>query len=231
MKKSRKIILAAAISLVILGIGIFFSLKAGRFQKSEKISVKIPQESPSLKLEAVSFITPHHLAAEELIDGIFKKAAEINKKARVERIVLLSPNHENISRGWAIVAEKDWMTKGDLVEADKKAIALLREKKSLFALDNEAFEKEHGISNLLPYVKKHFPSAKIVPIMIRDGLPQKKAEEILEVFAQNFETGTMVILSADFSHYIGQTAGRMHDQESLRAIESFDYEKMQKLGY
>ncbi len=228
MQRQKKIV-------AIFAAGLFFAMMGGIFARDNRIEKSIPENkifetSPKTALpEAVSFISPHHLVARKLIENIFQKTAQINKNHEIKKIVLISPNHNNIGRGWAVLADNDWEIEGGKIDADKKMIRTLAEEADIFSLDNEAFEQEHGIKNLLPFAKKYFPQAEITPIMLRDGLSSSKAEKIANLLADNSDSGTVVILSADFSHYIGQTASEMHDQISLDSINNFNYKKISRI--
>lgn len=228
MNKQQKIIffiLAVSLAIVLSG-GFWWKNAARKVVVESGISSK---DRKTVPLKAVSFISPHHLVAEKLIENIFQKTSEVNKDAEIKRVILLSPNHENIGRGWGIVADKNWNTKNGIIENDPEAVKIILARKDLFALDNNAFSLEHGILDLLPFVKKYFPEARVVPIMLQGGLPSEKAAEIAELLAKNFGAETIVALSADFSHYIGKTASTLHDEKSIEAMENFDYAKIQKL--
>lgn len=228
MDKRKKIILIIiAVSLAAFLSGDFW--RENHVRKIVAESVFSPRNKETAPLGAVSFISPHHLAAEKMIENIFRKVSEVDKGVKIKRVILLSPNHENIGHGWGIVADKDWDTKNGMIKADQEAADIILRKKTLFVPDNDAFALEHGILNLLPFVKKYFPEAQIVPIMLRDGLSAEKADEIAKLLADNFGSETIMVLSADFSHYIGKTASIMHDREAIEAIETLDYGKNKKL--
>lgn len=222
------------ISLVI-GVFLLITLMSWHFLPAYQTKkVFFETEVPEVKKEiasvgAVSFISPHHLVAEKLIENIFQKTAEINKNVKIKRIILFSPDHGNLSYGWGIISQNNWSTVLGEINSDSEATEILLKEKDIFTLNEPAFEDEHGIKNLLPFVKKYFGEAEIVPILLKEGLPADKIKRIGELFIKNFNENTIIILSADFSHSIGKTASEMHDQKSLKAMENFDYEKIKNL--
>jgi len=179
-------------------------------------------------LGTVAFISPHHLVAEKMIDEIFAKTAEKNSGSEIERIVLISPNHFNLGNGWIIASDKNWETKNGKIEADFLGIEKIRKTEG-FNVDEKVFQGEHGIENLLPFVAKHFPDVKIIPLMIKDGFPLEASEKFAKVLAENFPQKTLVILSSDFSHELEQNISEFHDQKAIEVIENGEYDKIHNL--
>lgn len=188
----------------------------------------ILQEKTS-SLKAVSFISPHHLVAEGIIGRIFEKASDLDRGENIKRVIVISPNHFNKGYGWAIIPKNGSVLGESGLILDTAAAKELSVSKELFQEDNDSFSSEHGVSNLLPFSKKYFPSAKILPIMIRDGLSPDDSEKIAKMLSEKFGADSIMVLSADFSHYIGQAAGEMHDKKTIEAISDFDFGKFDDL--
>lgn len=175
-----------------------------------------------------SFIVPHHLVAEDLIEEIFAKVAQENRDKKIKRIILISPNHFNAGDGWINVADKKWSIDNDSVVADGVFIKKLKESK-LARVDNNAFEREHGVEAQIPFIKKYFPNVPIVPISIKDGFPLKKVEELADFLSKNSSDNSLMILSADFSHYLDKNISDLHDKKAISEIQSFNYENIYNL--
>lgn len=183
-------------------------------------------------LEVTSFITPHHLIADELIDEIFGKVASLNKGQKIDRIILVSPNHFNIGEGSVLLSDKKWKIEiekqGFSIRADKGAIDKLLIETGFVYKDNEAFYKEHGIFGLMPFVGKYFPAVPIIPIIIKDDTP----EEYMMKLASNIaELGgnTVLILSSDFSHFLDKNISNFHDRKAISVIDNMNYDKVYDL--
>lgn len=220
MNKKRKVI----ISIAIVGILIFGIFRVVKLEKNNK---EIYFETVS-SLEAVSLIVPHHLVAEKLIDEAFVKIAEKNKNAKIERVILISPNHFNLGNGWVIASDKNWETKNGQIEADAISLEKIKNIEGV-NVEKEAFQKEHGIENILPFVAKYFSGAKVIPLMIKDGFPLEKSENLAGELARNFPQNTLVILSSDFSHELEKNIAELHNQKTIEVIENKEYEKMGNL--
>lgn len=216
--------------LVLILFLAFTYFHSGIFDSQKIIQAKITEikKEETAPLKAVSFVSPHHLVAEKLIDKIFFRVAEENKNSEIGRIILVSPNHFNLGTGWVIASEADWKVGSGTISADKEFIGNL-EKKGLAHVENGAFQKEHGIENLLPYAAKYFPAAKIVPLMARDGFPSEKVDALAEEISRNSQGKTILILSADFSHYLEKNISRLHDERAISALKSLDSEKASQL--
>ncbi|HFC36086.1 MAG TPA: AmmeMemoRadiSam system protein B, partial [Candidatus Moranbacteria bacterium] len=172
-------------------------------------------------LPAVSFITPHHLVGKKLIAEIFSEVAKKDQKNKIDRIILVSPNHFNIGQGAVIVAGKDLSERGLTFKTDRLAIEKISQA-NFAQIDTDAFYKEHGIRNLLSFSRKYFPGVPVVNIMIKDGTPAKYMTELAKRVS-NIPGNTLVILSSDFSHYLEKNISKQHDRKAVDVISRFDY--------
>jgi len=229
-------VLVSAIILFLLGglMGFFVyqrysEAKLGDSLRLNALGNELSNESLKLRhtvegedqLRVCSFITPHHLVGNKLIDNIFSEAAEQNKGQKIDRIILVSPNHFNVGQGGVIVADGSLQEKGSIFETDK---IMLQE---LLALDfvqgdKNAFYKEHGIRGLLPFVEKYFPDTKLLNIMVKDGTVSNDMEKLAQS-VMGAGGNTLVILSSDFSHYLSRTVSDWHDEKAVDIISNFDY--------
>lgn len=168
MKKAHIICL-----VVILILGIVVSAKMSSLS-IPKIASNISKsfgQKETISREVVSFVSPHHLVAKDLIENIFQKVAAENKNVPVESIILVSPNHKNAGNGWVNVSGETRTVENGTVEPNERLVKFLTDEKLAYRED-AIFHGEHGIENLLPYAKKYFPEAKITPLIVRDGYPE-----------------------------------------------------------
>ncbi len=164
-------------------------------------------------------IVNHHLLAPDLIaEALSKVSSEKNIT-----VVLISPNHFFAGRGQVISSLYDWQTPYGVLEADKQLIKKFQDKR-LLNIEEWPFEKEHGISNLVAFIKKTLPNAKIVPLIVKDTFSIQEGN----VFAENLDKilplDSLVVSSLDFSHYLPSSAADFHDEKSLAVLSNFDYE-------
>ncbi len=188
---------------------------------NELLSDKSRVDIDKKKLPVVSFITPHHLVGEKLIEEIFSEVAEKNQKAKIDRIILVSPNHFNIGTGAVIVAGDELSENNITVKTSPRVIQNIA-KLNFVRVDTDAFYKEHGIRNLLSFSQKYFPDIPVVNMMIKDGAPIEYMTRLAEQI-NNIPGNTLLILSSDFSHYLGENISRQHDRKAVGVIGHFDY--------
>jgi poly-gamma-glutamate synthesis protein (capsule biosynthesis protein) len=227
MKKTYVIsgVAVLILGVIIVGVKIFSSPSIPKV--ADKISeITVKKETTIQKV--VSFVSPHHLVAKDLIEDIFQKVALENGKIIVESIILVSPNHKNAGNGWIAVSGEVRNVENGTVEPNEKLVKFLTDEKLAYRQD-EIFHGEHGIENLFPYAKKYFPQAKITSLLIRDEYPDEKAGELAEKLAGYDFGKTILILSADFSHYAGKTVSDFHDQKSISVLANLELEKAKNM--
>jgi poly-gamma-glutamate synthesis protein (capsule biosynthesis protein) len=178
--------------------------------------------APYLRVTGIT--VPHHLLAADLIARGFWAAAGNS----YERIVMLSPDHFNRSQRPLATTLRHFDTVFGLLENDREATAKLLESSALFE-DSELFEKEHGIAALTPFVKRFFPSAKIVPITISFGASRAEWDKALAVVERLTGPRVLIVQSTDFSHYLSAALALQRDQETLNVIAANDVESLVRL--
>ena len=177
-------------------------------------------------LPIAAFITPHHLVAVRSIEKIFQEVSDTVGGDTIGRVILVSPNHFNIGRDWVIGSDRDWETPSGLLRADTVVIDGLRD--SAF-IGRDIFEREHGIRNILPSVKRYFPQATIVPLALRGGMPDDRVDALAERLGRLSDPHTILIVSADFSHYLDWNFSRFHDEKSIETLDQQDFSHVDSL--
>lgn len=179
------------------------------------------------EFEISAGVVPHHLLARELIENFFNY---LSSKVKPEVIILLSPDHFQAGK----ILESDFITVSPLAEdfhglkIDQKLISNISFENE-FVFENSAIKKEHGILNLLPFIKNHFQDSKIVPILISQTTSKEKVDRLLESLNFHCPDKTLVLASVDFSHYLPKSAAEFHDTKSKRVLINFEKENFQNL--
>lgn len=160
----------------------------------------------------------HHLLAPNLI------AETINTIATTSpvTVVLISPNHFSAGQGQIISSLYKWDTPYGVLDNDCGAISKL-EQQGVLNIDEYPFKKEHGISGIVPFIKKSLPNAKVVPIIIKETLPQNDLYKFVDSLYLTLGNNVLVIGSFDFSHYLPDAVAQFHDKKSISVIKNFDY--------
>jgi len=192
----------------------FFSQK-GFFDNAFK-NINIDKSSKNQEIRGI--IVPHHLLASNLIANAFYSISS----EKIITVVVVSPNHFFASQGQIISSLYDWQTPYGILESDKNFIKQLQANQ-LLNIDEQPFEKEHGISNLVAFIKRTLPNAKIVPLIVKDTLSLKESEIFADNISKILPKDTLFIASLDFSHYLPGQIADFHDAKSLAVLTNFDY--------
>ena len=140
------------------------------------------------------------------------------------RVVLLGPAHRVPFRGIAVPDSQTFMTPLGAVAIDRDAIEHLLALPQVHRLD-EAHRLEHSLEVHLPFLQVSLDEFTLVPLVVGEA----GAEEVFEVIEPLAgESGTLIIVSSDLSHYHDYATARRLDAATTRTIEALDFES---LGY
>ncbi|KND47244.1 MAG: poly-gamma-glutamate synthesis protein (capsule biosynthesis protein) [Parcubacteria bacterium C7867-004] len=169
-------------------------------------------------------IVSHHLLVADHIAQTF--ASMTNDQ--VKTVVIIGPDHFSRASGKVSVSRYPYETPWGRVEPDTEVIDGLISAR--LAEENEyVFEIEHSIGSLAPYVRYHFPNARLVPIVVDRSTSPEDAVKLGTYLAANLDEGALVIASVDFSHHLGTTAADFHDAKSVETVRAFDFASLARL--
>lgn len=199
----------------------YFSDKAYFDQAYEKAE-SLPRTE--VKSKPVALLVNQHLLASHLIAKTFSLA----ESRKVKTVFLITQNNWTAGRAPVITSLYDWRTPyGDIKvnrDAAKDLIAA-----NLASQEEDIFANEHGITGIVPFVKKSFPNARIVPLVIRDSAPKELSFALAQKLFDESDGSTLVIASIDMSHYLPKEIADFHDIKVREAIANFDYDSTMSL--
>jgi len=167
---------------------------------------------------ALGIIVNHHLFAEKFIDAEFKKVSNQNPSV----VVVISPNHFDRSFSKVLTTDRTWKTDfGEMVSANYLV-------PTIDVLDRP-FDFEHGVSNIIPFVKKTFPSARVIPLMIKESMTPDEIDVVAREIDAALPSDALFVGSFDFSHMLPSEVAEFHDLMSFDSIVRRDYDSMQNL--
>lgn len=172
-------------------------------------------------------IVPHHLLAAPLIAGFFEGI----QNQDIRTVILLSPNHYDLGPYDITTSKGVWTTIFGNLRTDISKISQLEQDRVAF-VSEDLFDTEHGIYGITPFIKKTFPKAKMVPLAIK-GVKTTKQEgdNLVRSLNKITDDQTIIIVSADFSHYLPSNLADKYDRETIPAITSFDTDKVFSLDH
>ena len=175
-----------------------------------------------------SGVVPHHLVAKEIIQDFFK---HLSSKENPDTIILLSPDHFkscNISREKSFITLDSKTEEFNGLKIDNILLKNLSNKTKL-TFNNSFISFEHGITNLLPYIKRYFPNTKVLPILIPSEITEEQVIDLIETINIYSSPQTIIIASVDFSHYLPKKVAEFHDVKSVRVLLNFENKDFKNL--
>jgi AmmeMemoRadiSam system protein B len=161
----------------------------------------------------VSGITiPHHLLAADLI----AKAFRMVDGHSIDKVVVLFPDHFRRSQRPFATTRRGFETVFGRLGVDQPGVTRLLQMRELVD-ESDLFGTDHGIGAVLPFVKHHMPSVRIVPIAVRTAR-KEDWDSLAARLKQIVGPTTLVIQSTDFSHYLPLPEAVQRDQETLNVL-------------
>lgn len=188
----------------------------------------INRSEPAIELDDIpgGAILPHHTITANTVARFYKG---LSKKINPKVVFLLSPNHYETG-GHSVITgiNLTFDTVYGNLETENNIIRDLVTKKYAY-IDNKTFQNEHGIYFHAPFIKKYFPNAKVVPILLEWQNSQDENDKIADFISNNSNEETFIIASVDFSHYQPKAVADFHDETSFYAIKNFHFDKLYDL--
>ncbi|MFH1891039.1 MAG: AmmeMemoRadiSam system protein B [Candidatus Kuenenbacteria bacterium] len=243
MKKyNLKLNILIILSLCLTGLivfGIFYFLRLGQKKSSENIHSSNPIEleffetafkfnKKELDLSnknVAAGIIPHHLIAADLAAEFFYHLGDKD----YETIILLGPNHFNSGNSDIITSNYNWQTPYGILECDHNILKNLSDLNGI-RVEEEVIKNEHSINSEVSFVKKIFPDAQFLPIILKQNVGQQQAEILAnKLFELSKLKKVLVLASVDFSHYKDSLTAQKNDQVSIEAVRNFAFDKIYSL--
>lgn len=170
----------------------------------------------------------HHLLVSPLIDRWFYHLKELRG---IKTFIIISPKHYGLSDNRIGTSEIDWDAGNGIINVNKKYFNKIKDHIDI-SIDPYLFHNEHGIGTLLPYVKKYFPNAKIVPIVMDEFKKQVSlCNDLSEVLSGIIKRDkkSFLIISTDFSHRADLNTTKKRDKISMKTLNSFDVNQVKNI--
>jgi AmmeMemoRadiSam system protein B len=206
----------------------------------------IPNSQPSPQAKIQAGVVPHHLLAADLIAEFMHTAAEQSQPGLV---ILLAPNHQELGDSSIQSTIKPWRTAfgqiSGLQTATANSVHSLKNTwlesvmtTTNLKLEPKSVQQEHGIGNLLAYVKYYFPQAAVLPITFKSDLDLAQAQalsyallDLRRAWQQSGQSqpAVLVIASIDFAHQVDQAQAELNQQRVLSLMQAKQYQDLLRL--
>ncbi len=146
-----------------------------------------------------------------------------DQSGRIKTVILLGPSHRVPVDGLALSSADWFVTPLGKVPVDREMTAGLAARKG-FRINDAAHRDEHSLEVQLPFLQKVLTDFEIVPIVYGAMNPQETAEALLPYLQRD---DTLLVVSADLSHYYTYEEAQAADRETAAKIKEVSPE----IGY
>ncbi|MEK6733288.1 MAG: AmmeMemoRadiSam system protein B [Candidatus Omnitrophota bacterium] len=140
-----------------------------------------------------------------------------------KKVIIISPSHYVGFSGISVYNKGAFKTPLGLVKIDETLANKIIEKNNRFIYYPEAHQKEHAIEVELPFLQRVYKDKdfRIVPIAM--GNPEAEDARILsDALYDVMDKDTLLVISADLSHYYPYDKAVELDTSGLSAVEKLD---------
>ena len=161
-----------------------------------------------------SAVVAHHLLIADKMAELFEDIG--NEKTKT--VIVVGPNHFSVGVSPAQITFGNYETVYGVVENNVDGDEKLLAASSILKHEEKAFSNEHSIYTLTPFIKRSFPNAKIIPIIVHNKLSAADAWKLGSTIAKTFPDAVL-IASVDMTHYHDQAFTDQNDAVILDRIE------------
>ena len=191
----------------------------------EDIFSKLPNTE---KVETKAGIISHHFLAKDLIAEFYNKTGN----DKISTIFLISPDHYNhfySSNTLAYTSSASWNTPYGELQPDKEVINYLTKSgQGSVAINDSILGLEHGIYIEIPFIKKFFPNAKIVPLVVDSTTDYGQFLVLGSQLNSLAGNNAFLVVSSDFSHNLTSGASSIADKKSVEILKNLDTDNLDK---
>lgn len=174
------------------------------------------------KKNVLAGIISHHYLAKDLIARFFSGISNRD----IDNIILVGPDHYNALdypldniKPDAVTTKLSWDTPYGELDPNKEFPDKILAGNNIVENDS-VFKTDHSIYTLIPFIKKVFPKAKIIPLVVRNNNDYEKFIRMGESIRKNVGDRSLLVVSSDFSHNASIAEAGKNDQASIEILNS-----------
>ncbi len=181
------------------------------------------EEAPKLEGEPLAFLLPH---AGYPYSGAVAALGYRTLSTSIETVIVAGPSHYLPFRGVSVFAGESALTPLGEVAVDQAAAEFLMKADSHIAEIMPAFAKEHSVEVHLPMIQTYLPKAKVVPLVMGQGVKEAVEPLAKALLALSREKKFIFVASSDLSHYPAYETAVEADRQFLDALLTGDEKKV-----
>lgn len=137
---------------------------------------------------------------------------------RFDRVVLVGPDHRVGFLNASVTGASHWRTPLGTVPVGDFS-PMLRHRPGLFATVAASDRNEHSLEVILPFLQERLSRFELIPVVLGPCDAQVMAQALASLLR---DSRTLLVVSADLSHYLAYDAAVKRDRETLDRIVSLD---------
>ncbi|CDB54105.1 MAG: AmmeMemoRadiSam system protein B [Alphaproteobacteria bacterium] len=139
-----------------------------------------------------------------------------NYAGKIKNVILVGPSHRVAFKGIAASSADEFKTPLGKVQVNRELMDRIVAANAAVRILDDAHRQEHSLEVQLPFLQKVLGRFKIVPLVYGDVSAEELAR-VLEPYVT--DAGTVIIVSADLSHYFDYDTARALDGKTAGLIE------------
>lgn len=171
------------------------------------------------KVDCIGAVVPHagYMYSGSVAGKVFSR---INAAST---FVILSPNHTGNGPRFSLSTD-DWQTPLGVAKSDTELAEVILNSSNVIQEDQLAHAFEHSVEVQLPFIKKLFPDAHVVPITVsHGGLDElRNVAEVINSASKELARDITVIASSDMSHYESRESASRKDKLAISKLLDMD---------
>lgn len=189
---------------------------------------KVPPQKIDGKV--IALMVPHagYIYSGQTAAYSYKIISDVSEK-EFQTVIIIGNSHNYYLKKGAVYNKGRWRTPLGDVEIDEKLAEALLKNSNLLESNLIAHIPEHSLEVQLPFLQMTLKNFKIVPILLSGVFSLKDCEKLAMDIAtaiKNSGKKTLILASSDMSHFPTDRDARVVDLAALKAIESFNVEKL-----
>jgi AmmeMemoRadiSam system protein B/AmmeMemoRadiSam system protein A len=182
--------------------------------KAQKTPIQIPE---NMRLRAI--VMPH--AGYVYSGWTAAHAARVSSAGQFSKVVLLGPDHRMGFKSAAICDAEVYETPLGKIKLHKDSAKLLLQP-DLFLSLPVSQDKEHSLEVILPFLQHALGGFQLVPVMIGQG----DVSRISNALDSIIDSGTLLVISSDLSHFLSYADAVARDRETIDEILNLKPDKL-----
>lgn len=151
--------------------------------------------------------------------------------AEITTIFLVSPDHFNnyfSSKTLAYTSFSNWSSPFGALEVDSDLIKRVTKDQNIQTKDY-ALGLDHGIYVEIPFIKKFFPNAKIVPLLLKNSRSYEDFYLLGSNMRKFSNENSIILVSSDFSHNSTIAQSELNDSKSIEALKNINLSNINEI--